>query len=143
MKLPYYISYQGQSALLYQLPDGRFQIVDAGRLAPLMIGYEYVLVEESFADYLAALDLPRLEIIDALIYEPRQRREIRTHRRLRIGQQFSSDMIRDVNIDGERLMVMDGRYVFVSPPLKERLESSPFNYIRFTEGLSGFAGEET
>jgi hypothetical protein len=108
-----------------------------------MIGYEYVLVEENFADYLSALDLPRLEIIDALIYDPLQKQEIRTHRQLQIGQQFPSDMIRDVDIDGERLMVMDGRYVFVSPLLKERLESSPFNYLRFTERLSGFAGGET
>lgn len=142
MRLPYCISYQGLSALLYQLPDRRFQIVDAGRIVPLMIGYEYVLVEQPFADYLADLDLPRLKIIDALIYEPRQKREIRTYRQLQIGQQFSSEMIRDVDISGERLMVMDGRYVFVSPLLKERLESSPFNYIRFTEGLSGFAGGE-
>lgn len=38
---------------------------------------------------------------------------------------------------------MGGAFLFVSPLLKQRLEASPFKYLRFTEGLSEFAGQET
>lgn len=38
---------------------------------------------------------------------------------------------------------MDGRWVFVSSLLKQRLEISRFKYLRFTEGLSEFAGQQT
>jgi hypothetical protein len=125
---------------LYELPDGRFQIMGAGRVAPMMTGYEYVLVEQQLAAYFAALDIPRPEIIDATIYDARRKQEILTHRQLRIGQQFSCDMIRDIDLDGERLLLMDARYVFVSPLLCERLKSSQFSYRRFTEGLGEFPG---
>src|SRR5687767_11599004 len=127
MKLPYHMSSSQTHARLYQLADGKFQIVGEGDLAPVMIGYEYVLVEEYFAQYLTALDLPALEIIDAIIYEPWQKMEIRTHRQLLIDQQFSSDMIRnidrpsspntihrEIDLDGERFLLMDRQYVFVS-----------------------------
>lgn len=131
---------QHAHALLYQLPDGKFQMMDRGGLGPMMTGYEYVLVENQFAGYLECLDVPRLEIVDAVIYDPRKKQEIRTHRQLRIGQRFSADMIRDIDLDGERLLLMGQQYVFVSPSLKVRLEASPFNYLRFSEGLSEFAG---
>lgn len=141
-------------ARLYHLADGRFQIVEEGNLASMMIGYDYVLVEGDFAQYLTTLDLPGLEIIDAIIYEPWLKKEIRTHKQLLIDQQFSSDMMRnshqssspdtihrEIDLDGERFLLMDRQYVFVSSGLRERLEASGFNYLRFTEGLSEFAAE--
>jgi len=124
---------------LYQLSDGRFQIIEEGSLASMMVGYAYVLVESELAEYIRVLDLPQLEIVDAVVYDPRQKKEDRSYRQLRIGQSFSSDMIREINLDGEGFLLMDGRWVFVSPALKQRLESSPFKYLRFTEGLSEFA----
>ena len=81
-------------ARLYQLADGRFQIVEEGELAPLMIEFGYVLVEKEFAQYLLDLHLPGIDIVDAVIYEPWQKEEICTHRQLRIDQHFSSDMLR-------------------------------------------------
>lgn len=139
MKLPYCMSCTDQHALLYPLADGRFQIMEPAPLAPLMIGHEYVLVERELAEYLRDLDLPRLDVVDAVIYQPRTGEEIRTHERLVVGQRFSSDLIRDLNLDGERLLLMDNRWLFVSPPLKERLERSRFQYLRFSEGLREFA----
>lgn len=113
--------------------------MEKGGLAPLMIGYDYVLVEEHLAEYLSALNLPQLEIIPATIYEPSQKQEMRTHKQLLIHQQCSADEIGEIALDGERFLLLDRKYVFVSGPLKERLEASPFKYLRFTEGLEGFA----
>lgn len=117
--------------------------MEEGALAPVMVGYEYVLVDSELAEYIEALNLPRLAVIAAVIYDPRQNQEIRTFRQLLISQHFSSDMIRDINLDGERFLLMDGTYLFVSPLLRQRLDASPFKYLRFTEGLSEFAGKET
>ena len=46
----------------------------------------------------------------------------------------------DLPLDGLRLLTMNDQYYFVSPELKAKLEVSPFQYLRFTEGLRGFAG---
>lgn len=152
MKLLYQMSSVHQHARLHQLADGRFQIVEEGELAPLMFGFGYVLVEKDFAQYLDDLYLDGVEIIDAIIYEPWEKQEIYTHRQLVIDRHFSSDTLRrvdrnsypdvarDLELDGERFLVMDYQYVFVSPLLKERLETSPFTYLSFSEGLSGFVG---
>lgn len=111
MKLPYHMTCMKAGICLYRLSDGRFQIMEPGELAPAMIGYQYVLVEQRLADYLEVLDLPRVKMVDAVIYVPRNGQEIRTHRELRIGQRFSQDMIRDIDLDGERLLLMQDQYV--------------------------------
>lgn len=140
-RLPYCVSCLEAHPRLYPLSDGRFQIMEEGALAPLMIGYEYVLVESALAEYLAALDLPDLSISEAVLYDARRQLEVRTHRQLHVGQQFSADEIRDIEMDGERLLLMDDDSLFASPALQRRLELSPFKYLRFTEGLDEFAGD--
>ena len=141
MPLPHHLSCSQPHARLFQLADGRFQVVEEGELAPLMIGHGYVLVEAGLAQYLVDLHLPGVEIIDAIIYEPWLRQEISTYKQLRIDQHFRWDMIRDIDLDGETFLLMDQEYVFVTAPLRERLQASGFDYLRFSEGLDGFAGQ--
>jgi len=116
-----------------------------------MIGFGYVLVERDLAQYLAELYSTGVEIIDAIIYEPWRNEELCTHQRLLIDRHLSSEMlryddpnpfadVRESELDTERFFLMDQQYVFVSRPLKERLEASRFEYLHFTEGLWGFAG---
>ena len=143
MTLVFQMSCSKQHARLHQLADGRFQIVEEGGLAPLLIGYDYVLVEEDLAQYLITLGLPQFEVVDAIIYEPWQKQEIRTHKQLLIDRRFSADMIKDMHLDGEQFLLMDRQYVFVTGPLRERLQTSRFKYLRFTEGLTDFAGNPT
>ena len=139
MILPYFMFCTEMGADLYQLKDGRFQIITKGKITPLMIGYGYTLVEKKFAEYLEHLNLPRLEIEDAIIYDPIDKNETTTHRQLKIGQHFSADIIRDIDLEGERLLLMNNRHVFASPKLKKRFEDSDFDYLRFSVGLSEFA----
>ena len=84
--------------------------------------------------------MPGTQIVDAIIFDPRQQREILTYSQLHIAQEFSANAIRDLNLDGEQILLMDRQYVFVSAQLKERLQQSRFKDLRFTEGLSKFAG---
>jgi hypothetical protein len=140
MNLPYYMYCSEMSANLYPLKDGKFQIITQGKLVPLMVGYNYALVEKTFAEYLEQLDLPQLDIKDAIIYNPADKKEIRTYSQLKTGQHFSADMLGDIGLDGERIFLMNNSYLFVSEQLKRRLEDSEFQYLRFSEGLSEFAG---
>jgi len=54
-----------------------------------------------------------------------------------INQHFDSDQINDIDLDGKRFLVMDKRYLFVSPELKLILEKSKHRFV-FSEGLTGF-----
>jgi hypothetical protein len=95
-----------------QRSDGRFQIMEEGELAPLMVGYEYVLVDRNLAEYVAVLDLPRLGISEAVLYGAWRQQEVRTHSQLHIGQRFSSGHDsgrrsgrRKISANGRRLLV--------------------------------------
>lgn len=110
------------------------------KIAPILVGYGYALVEKKFSEYLEQLDLPQLDVVDAVIYNPKDKLEMRTHCQLLVGQHFSANMIRDIDLDGERLLIMDNSYIFISRQLQKRLEETEFTYLRFSEGLIEFAG---
>jgi len=50
-----------------------------------------------------------------VIYDPRRKYEILSYKQLRIEQHFSSDMVRDIHLCGERLSA-HGLNVFVRQP---------------------------
>ncbi len=136
---PYYVETEENSVGLYQLKDGRFQLVQAGKLGPFMCGYKYLLVEMELADYLQSLNVARATFKDVVIWDRSKDEEYHSHKKVIISQHFSSDEINDINLDGNRILMMDNQYVFVSPSLKEKLEIPEFGYLRFSEGLSKFA----
>jgi hypothetical protein len=56
-------------------------------------------------------------------------------------QQFFQDRdLPDVPLSGYRILAFSDQYYFVSPGLKDALEARGFEYLRFSEGLSQFAG---
>jgi len=106
-----------------------------------MTGFGYLLVERSFGDYLRGLGLEHVSIQPAVIWNRRTDDHLLTHDSVSIGQSFGSHQINDLNIDGPRLLVLGKEYVFASPELRQMLIDSPFDWLTFTKGLSGFAGE--
>ena len=120
--------------------DGKFQIVEKGKIGPFMCGYGYLLVERELANFLEGLGLERAVFKDALIYDPVAKEEIKTHLEIVLNQHFSSIDIRGINLDGDKLLMMDNQYIFVTPSLKDKLTKSEFSYLKFSEGLSEFAG---
>ena len=138
MSAPFSLSCSLPADSLYQLADGRFQLIANGPIAPLMTGFDYVLAEKPLAEFLFARGLERVRFLPAIIYRRGTGEEYHTHEQLLVGQRFSSTSIRDVALDGERLLLMDERYLFASPSLKEVLAESQFDYLQFSEGLSEF-----
>ena len=139
MALPVHISCSESAVGLYELADGRFQLIEDGPIAPLMVGSGYVLVENRLAEFLRKFPLERVRFEQATIWHRRTGEEHRTHERLIVSQLFSSDQINDLNLEGCRLLSLGDEHLFASPELAEQLSSGDFPYLRFNEGMKGWA----
>lgn len=140
MSLPFYMYCKEPSVGLFELADGRFQTIQKGAIAPLMFGYRYLLVEKALAGYLKELEIERISFNPAIMFCPDTGKELSTHTRIHVEQHFEPEQIQDLNLSGNRLLIMGEQYFFVSSELKTYLERSRFNYLRFSEGLSDFVG---
>lgn len=136
--LPVHISCRDYSVSLFRLKHGRYQPISDGAIAPLMIGFQYVLAEHALASFLGELNIERIRIEPAIIWERDKNTEAHNHCQIYVGQTFSSDQINDLNLDGRRLLLMDESYLFSSPELAETLDRSEFDYLEFSIGLNRF-----
>jgi hypothetical protein len=127
---------------LYELTDGRFQKMERLDLSPILSGYRYLLVEKALAEWIEQAGIERVKSEAIVIYDPWSKEEIKTHARLRVTEFFELARIHDLALDGLRIFSMGEEYYFASPELKMLLEQSHFKYIRFSEGLSGFAAHQ-
>lgn len=105
-----------------------------------MTGYQALLVENELADFLRSLGLDRVKFEPVVLFNRATGEEQSSHTRIHVGQLFREDQILGMELDGPRLLTLNDEYYFASPELKKLLEQSPFSYLSFTEGLSGFAG---
>jgi hypothetical protein len=140
MKLPFLITCKQPSVRLYELNDGRFQLIEPGPIAPFMCGYRYLLVERQLASFLVELGIEQVRQEPAIVFNRGTGEELHTHVRLHVGQFFQRKQLWDLPLDGLRLLTMDDEFYFASPELKECLEASIYQYLQFTEGLVEFAG---
>jgi hypothetical protein len=140
MILPFHVSCNQPAVRLFELDDGRFQLIQQGRIAPFMDGYRYLLVEESLARFLQALDVAGIRIEPAIIYNRESGEEIRSHSRIHVSHYFAPLDIRDLRLSGMKMQAMLDEHYFVSPELMAALRDSPFKFLVFTEGLADFAG---
>ena len=140
MQLPYLVTCEPEGIGLYQLSDGRFQMIQDGIIAPWMSGYRYLLVEQPLATYLAELGIERLKPSPAIVFNRANGQELHSHVCLQVGQFFQPNQLHDLPLNGLRLLTMNDEFIFASPELKQRLSASnQFPYLRFSEGLSHFA----
>ncbi|MDC8757301.1 hypothetical protein [Janthinobacterium fluminis] len=141
--LPFFVESNIPSVRLFELSDGRFQLLEVAEIAPFLPGYGYLLVERRLAEFLVEHDVERIVCEDAVLFDRTSGKEFRTHVQVRVRQYFKSEQINDLDIAGLRLLTMNDEYYFISPELKNLLEQAPFEYLSFREGLSGFAGTDT
>ena len=136
--LPFSVACGLPRPILYELADGRFQLMGRTPPSPFMAGPGYLLVERALADFLRELGLERVRIDPAVLFDRATVTEYHDHARVRIGQSFTPDRIHDLALDGPRLLTMNDEYCFVSEDLMSRLQSAGFPYLRFSRGLSWF-----
>lgn len=138
--LPFLIESRLPAVRLFELDDGRFQLLEAAEIGPFLPGYGYLLVERKLAEFLIEYDVERIVCEDVVLFDRPSGREFRTHVRVQVRQYFTSEQINDLDVTGLRLLTMNDEYYFASPALKERLEQTSFDYLCFSQGLEGFAG---
>jgi hypothetical protein len=138
MPLPFHVSCAETGPLLYELADDRFEVMTHETVTPFVAGYQFLLVENSLADFLKVLEVQRVTYRPATIVDPRRGEERRTHTRVVVQHFFRPSDISDIAVTGLRIYSMGDEYYFVSPALKAELEKGGFPYLRFSEGLSGF-----
>lgn len=137
--LPFFIDSRISPVRLFELDDGRFQLLDAAEVSPFLPGYGYLLVEKRLSEFLVEHGVVRIVCQDVVLFDRPSGKEFRSHARIRVKQYFTPEEINDLDLTGLRLLTMNDEYYFVSKELKELLELARFDYLRFSEGLDGFA----
>lgn len=140
MSLLFHVSCDLDAPRLYQLRDGRFQVIDQVPATPFMSGYRYLIVEEALAAFLVDCGVERVRYEPAILFDRASGAEHGGHVQVHVNQFFKPQDIRDLALDGSRILTMNDQWYFVSLDLKRQLERSPFTYLRFSEGLTEFAG---
>ncbi len=95
---------------------------------------------EALTDFLRSLEIPELSFTVAVIFRRPTKEEFRTHERLVIGMRLRWREVREEHVTGYKLFVSDG-CMFVSPQLKDALQSAGFGYLSFYEGMPIRFGE--
>jgi hypothetical protein len=138
--LPFLVTSPEEGVALLELADGRFQMSEDGKVAAFASGYQYLLVERALAKFLKDLKLPGVTFKPAVIFNRASRQEHRTHVQVSVTECFNVEEIKVLRLEGNRLLSMNGEHFFVSLSLKKALEDAGFSSVKFSEGLTGFAG---
>jgi hypothetical protein len=138
---PYSVDSKISSVGLYLLDDGRFQMTKQGNLSPFMHGCDYILLENKLADFLASLDIQLIEIKDAIVWNRGKNEEYTAYKELAFKKSIryiTEENINYLDFQGLQVYLLAPNHLFVSPELKELLQKSGFDYLRFGEGFSLF-----
>ena len=129
---------------MLELKSGVIQCVEPEPpLPPFVTRFQLVLAEERLSRLLGALDVPGLRIQPTVVTLPGGQGEVHSHCRIRVGQYFTLDQSRDLNLDGDRLLTLNDEYLFVTTSLRSKLEQAGFEYLKFSNGLSEFGANAT
>ena len=83
--LPFLIESRVHSVRLFELNDGRFQLLDAIPIGPFLSGPGYLLVERNLGEFLVEQGVERIACNDAILLDRPSNTEFRTHVRIQVG----------------------------------------------------------
>ena len=136
--IPFLVESKIRAVSLYQLKDGRFQMIKQGNLSPFMNGFDYILIDKELAGFLNLVDIPQIEIIDAIVWNRETEVEYKNYRQLVVNKYLTEENFKTQNLKGMQMYMYGNGNLFVSPGLKQLLEKSKFDYLFFSEGYSRF-----
>jgi len=136
---PYSVESKIKAVDLYQLKDGRFQMIKDGNLSSYMSGCDYILLENKLADYLDSLNISQIEFKNAIVWNRGLNEEYDNYKQLIVRKYLTEENFVTLNLKGLQMYLYGGGHLFVSPQLKELLENSEFDYLLFSAGFSRFA----
>ena len=104
---------------LYQLKDGRFQIVQAGTLQDLMAGFGYFLASAAFLEVLRTV-VPDLRSASVILFDPAKNEEITGFHEFFVDRTLDLESIEAARDSADSLWRYY-EYLFVSEDLCRRL----------------------
>lgn len=122
---------------LYQLNDGRFQLAREGKIDSIMIGFKYILLDNEIAAKLQNINIERVSFQPAVIWNRKTDTEYTNYQLMTVHRHFDSSNLNDIDLDGKQFLILDNRYLFVTPELKRELEASGLK-LSYSEGFSNF-----
>ncbi|MBQ4811506.1 hypothetical protein J8M20_09160 [Pseudoalteromonas luteoviolacea] len=130
MSTYYEIDEPEDSAQLYELKDGRFQIVGPGVLYDILLVSGYILVSERFAVFLDNLKISGIRLESAVIYNPANKKEIYTHQKMEVLKKYNKKNMNQI-IDSTicKIAQYGNGCIFVNAPLKTEIEKVYKDYI--------------
>ncbi|MBV1775382.1 hypothetical protein KSF73_06600 [Burkholderiaceae bacterium DAT-1] len=138
MPLPYFIQTQRPSPSLFKLADGRFQLVDGAEPTLFMPGFDYLVMSRVLAEYLQSLAIQRITMHPVTVFHRGTGKTWSDYFNVEVGQYFQQDQIHDLNLEGDRILVMGNGNFFASPALALKL-AEHFPELRMIEGIGFFA----
>ncbi len=126
------------SVPLFQLSDGRFQLIKDGPISPFMCGPGYYLIEKDLVDFLLELDISGTRFESATIWHRSLDIEYRGYFNMLVEHFIDNSSLNELDTNGLKFFSMNDTFLFVTPRLKQILTNSPFSYLRFSEGFSEF-----
>jgi hypothetical protein len=117
-------------------------MIKEGELSSFMAGWDYILIENKLADYLASLDIPQIEFKDAIIWNRGLNKEYFNYKQLIVRKYMTEENFETLDLRGLQMYLFSGNSLFVSPQLKELLEKSEFNFLLFSEGFNRLAKDK-
>lgn len=127
------------SVPLFQLSDGRFQLIKDGPIAPFMCGRGYCLMEKDLTDFLLKLDIPGIGFESATIWHRSHDIEYEGYFNMLVEHFIDNSSLNELDTSGLKFFSMNDTFLFVTPRLKQILTNSPYSYLHFSEGFSEFA----
>ena len=120
---------------LYQLKDGRCQLIHGGAVTTIMHGGSRMLVAKELIALLEQIGSPAFRVVkSATIWRRREDREYNTHVEATGMDQLHYGQLRNHDLLGEQLFSFEG-YLLVTPSLKKRLQQAGFDSLRFDLGF--------
>ena len=110
-------------ALLHRLHDGSFQIVQPGDMYPILDGYDYLLIDRGLAKALRELAPDSISSQSASITRASTGEHYTEYMEVSIHHQLEYKDYGEANAEGNKLWLMMGSYIYVSPSIREAMST--------------------
>lgn len=133
---PFHIEIRNKTDL-YQLNDGRYQLIRDAEVDSIMIGHKYILVRDDVVEKIIDTGVERVSFEPAIIWNRKTDKSYSNYQKMTSHRHFDSSNLNDIDIERKQFLILDNHYLFATPELKVALESLELG-LKFSEGFGNF-----
>ena len=122
---------------LYQLNDGRYQLIRDTEIDSIMIGHKYTLVRDDVVEKIIDTGVERVSFEPAIIWNRKINKVYSNYQKMTSHRHIESSNLNSIDIEGKQFLVLDNHHLFATPELKLALESLDLG-LKFRERFGNF-----